>query len=297
MLNKDDDINNKNSDDDWDNWESEIEDTMDDDDIITVNEVKNEISEENNNIIINPTYINQVFNKKKGCLRFCLNLITNYVNRTPASYGGAYYIEVMAKKMFPNKFPYKFTRKKLTTSQKRALNQKIYAESQWHIDKEYNDHTNIWIILADKTIHNVINVFNEKPVFKGLCLYIAAMSDITKLKPALWYHFGLRYIVGSILSIEKIKINIYKDIPIIINDIKIKKAIANDMHAYILQVLLPNFLPIVIVLIANIRSNNQLIVTNFHQELLIQMTLWLNLSILSIGLDSHIVEFKAQTAI
>ncbi|PKY34715.1 hypothetical protein RhiirB3_454695 [Rhizophagus irregularis] len=123
------------------------------------------------------------------------------------------------------------------------------------------------------------------------------MSDITKLKPALWYHFGLRYIVGSILSIEKIKINIYKDIPIIINDIKIKKAIANDMHAYILQVLLPNFLPIVIVLIANIRSNNQLIVTNFHQELLIQMTLWLNLSILSIGLDSHIVEFKAQTAI
>jgi hypothetical protein len=62
------------------------------------------------------------------------------------------------------------------------------------------------------------------------------MSDNTKLKPALRYHSGLGCIVGSTLSIEETKINAYKDIPIIINDIKIKKAIANDVRAYILQV-------------------------------------------------------------
>ncbi|RGB43844.1 hypothetical protein C1646_749258 [Rhizophagus diaphanus] len=126
---------------------------------------------------------------------------------------------------------------------------------------------------------------------------IAAMSDNTKLKPALRYHSCLGCIVGSTLSIEEIKINAYKDIPIIINDIKIKKAIANDMCAYILQVPLPNFPPVVIALIANTGSDNQLTVTNFHQELLTQMAPRLNLSILLIGSDGHIVEFKAQTAI
>ncbi|EXX73794.1 hypothetical protein RirG_057140 [Rhizophagus irregularis DAOM 197198w] len=455
---KDDDIDIENSDDDWDNWESEVEDTMDDDDIITVDEAENEISEENNNIIINPTYINQVSNKRKGCLGLCSDLITNYVDRTPASYGGARRVEVIAKEMFPNKFPHKFTRKKLTTSQKRALNRKIYAESQWRVDKECvavraktctgysekgicdecltlkhnnllenrlavpkpapqnlkftpkfyfetnslkkhlqnqdlreiwsivkdDDHTNIWITLADKAIHGV---FNEKPVFEGLCEImvqasirkdnnkgkqnftyneeftnfliilgsfstraldifrqnlegrtiqnirklrtndedtltnptfsfknvakfkrlidtlnyqgpIAAMSDNTKLKPALRYHSGLGCIVGSTLSIEETKINAYKDIPIIINDIKIKKTIANDVRAYILQVVpLPNFPPVVIALIANTGSDNQSTVTNFHQELLTQMAPQLNLSILSIGSDGHIVEFKAQTAI
>ncbi|PKC16097.1 hypothetical protein RhiirA5_407408 [Rhizophagus irregularis] len=226
---------------------------MNDDDIITVNEAENEI------ILVS---------------------ILN-VDRTSASYGGVRHIEVIAKEIFPNKFPHKFTRKKLTTSQKRALNRKIYAESQWRVGKKCivvhvkicmgysekdicdeclalkhnnllenhlceiwsivknNNHANIWITLADKAIHGI---FNEKPVFEGL----SAISDNTKLKPAFRYHSGLGCIVGSTLSIKETKINTYKDIPIIINDIKIKKAIANDMRAYILQVPLPNFPPVVI---------------------------------------------------
>ncbi|CAB4438552.1 unnamed protein product [Rhizophagus irregularis] len=405
---EDDNIDDENSNDDWNNWESEVEDTMDDDDIITIDEAENEISEENNNIIINPTYINQVSNKRKGCLELRSDLITNYVDKTPASYGGARRVE------------------------------KIYAESQWRIDKEcvavraktctgYSEkgicdeclalkHNNLLENrlaipkpvpqnlkftpkfyfetnslkkhlqnqdLPDKAIHSV---FNEKPVFEGLCKImvqaairkdnnkgkqnfkyneeltnffiilgsfstralnifrqnlegrtiqnirklcandedtltnptfsfenvakfkrlidtlnyqgpIAAMSDNTKLKPALRYHSGLGCIVGSTFSIEETKINAYKDIPIIINNIKIKKAIANDMRTYILQVPLPDFPPVVIALIANTGSDNQLTVTNFHQELLTQMAPRLNLSILSIGSDGHIVEFKAQTAI
>ncbi|PKC59129.1 hypothetical protein RhiirA1_400179 [Rhizophagus irregularis] len=56
--------------------------------------------------------------------------------KTSASYGGVRHVEVIAKEIFPNKFPHKFTRKKLTTSQKRALNRKIYAESQWRVGKK-----------------------------------------------------------------------------------------------------------------------------------------------------------------
>jgi hypothetical protein len=63
------------------------------------------------------------------------------------------------------------------------------------------------------------------------------MSDNTKLKPALRYNPVLGCIVGSILSVEQTKINAYEDIQPIINDIKIKKAIAKDVRAYILQVI------------------------------------------------------------
>ena len=73
-------------------------------------------------------------------------------------------------------------------------------------------------------------------------LPIVAISDNTKLKPALRYHSGLGCIIGSILSIEETKINSYKDIPTVINNIKMKKAIAKDVRAYVLQVIYSNTL-------------------------------------------------------
>ena len=68
------------------------------------------------------------------------------------------------------------------------------------------------------------------------------MTDNTKLKPRLRYSPTLGCIVGSIFSKEETKINVYADIPNIINKIKIEKAIAKDVRAYILQVLFKIFL-------------------------------------------------------
>uniref|UniRef100_U9STX3 Uncharacterized protein n=1 Tax=Rhizophagus irregularis (strain DAOM 181602 / DAOM 197198 / MUCL 43194) TaxID=747089 RepID=U9STX3_RHIID len=62
-------------------------------------------------------------------------------------------------------------------------------------------------------------------------------------------------------------------------------------------ILLPNFPPVVIALIANNGTDNMSTITSFHQELLTQIALQLNLLILSIGSDNAIVEFKAQVAI
>jgi hypothetical protein len=63
------------------------------------------------------------------------DLIAKYIYRIPTSYGGAHCVEVIAKELYLEKFPYKFI-KKLKPFQKCALNQKIYAESQWHINKD-----------------------------------------------------------------------------------------------------------------------------------------------------------------
>ncbi|GBC53360.2 hypothetical protein GLOIN_2v1772310 [Rhizophagus irregularis DAOM 181602=DAOM 197198] len=425
----DDDVN---SDDDWNDWKSEVEDAMDDNDIITVDENEDGINEkENANIeIINPA-TNQTGRKRKPCLGLRSDLIAKYVDRTPACYGGARRVEIIAKEIYPGKFPHKFTRKKLKPFQKRALNRKIYAESQWRVDKDciavrakectgYSDSgkticnecyllkynpilahrltipkpapenlkftpkfyfennslkkhlqnqdlhkiwsvikdnydTSIWITLADKATNGA---FKEKPVFTGLYEVmvqaairkdnnkgkqniqynedftnfliilgsfntltnpnlsfenvakfkrlidtlnyrgpIVAMSDNTKLKPALRYNPVLGCIVGSTLSTEQTKINKYEDIQPIINNIKTKKAIAKDVRAYILQIPLPNFPPVVIALIANNGSDNMSTITSFHQELLTQIAPQLNLPILSIGSDGAIVEFKAQVAI
>ncbi|RGB23504.1 hypothetical protein C1646_774411, partial [Rhizophagus diaphanus] len=87
---------------------NEVEDVMDDDDIITVDENEDEINGEGNaNIeIISPATINQTGRKRKPCLGLRSDLIAKYVDKTPACYGGARRVEVIAKEMYPGKFPY-----------------------------------------------------------------------------------------------------------------------------------------------------------------------------------------------
>jgi len=65
---------------------------------------------------------------------------------------------------------------------------------------------------------------------------IVAMTDNTKLKPGLQYSAQFGCIIGSSLQLEETQVNNYDDIPIIINNIKEKKAIAKDVRAYLLQV-------------------------------------------------------------
>ncbi|PKY28575.1 hypothetical protein RhiirB3_391156 [Rhizophagus irregularis] len=64
---------------------------------------------------------------------------------------------------------------------------------------------------------------------------VVAMTDNTKLKSRLRYSLTLGCIVGSVLSKEETTINMYLDIPNIINKIKSEKAIAKDVRVYILQ--------------------------------------------------------------
>lgn len=67
---------------------------------------------------------------------------------------------------------------------------------------------------------------------------VVAMTDNTKLKSRLRYSPTFGCVIGSVFPIEETKIDVYADIPNIINKIKNEKAIAKDIRAYMLQVLL-----------------------------------------------------------
>jgi len=67
---------------------------------------------------------------------------------------------------------------------------------------------------------------------------ICAMTDNTKLKPRLRYSSNFGCIIGSVLSKEETIVNIYNDIPKIINNVKSENGIAKNVRAYILQVCL-----------------------------------------------------------
>lgn len=65
---------------------------------------------------------------------------------------------------------------------------------------------------------------------------IAAMTDNTKLKIGLRYSPQFGCIVGSTLNNNETRVTDYDQIAQIINEIKSKKAFANSVRAYILQV-------------------------------------------------------------
>ncbi|RHZ80535.1 hypothetical protein Glove_134g157 [Diversispora epigaea] len=85
-------------------YDSDICDNMDDDDIITVN--SNDIED------------------------------NNLDNNLSTQLDGARRIEIIGKELFPSLFSDKFTRKKLNISQKKKLNRQIFSEAKWKIDKE-----------------------------------------------------------------------------------------------------------------------------------------------------------------
>ncbi|GBB95371.1 hypothetical protein RclHR1_02520006 [Rhizophagus clarus] len=123
------------------------------------------------------------------------------------------------------------------------------------------------------------------------------MSDNTKLKPRLRYSPTLGCIIGSVLSKEETIINTYSDIPNVINKIKSERAIAKDVRAYILQIPLPKFPPIVIALIPNKGNDNSKTIGQLHRKLIQEIAPQLGIHILSIGSDGAITEFQAQQSI
>ncbi|CAB4419418.1 unnamed protein product [Rhizophagus irregularis] len=448
----------ESSDDDWD---SDVYDNLDEEEILRVDEVEENDLSPTFTTIYEESQGKKVPKKRKVCNGLQSEQISQYIQRTPAQFGGSRRVEIIALELFPNLFSQKFSRKKLNYAQKRKLNRTLYAESIWQIDRGSNSiraktctgiagNTNVcvecnyirtnknlcnkiakqlpprenmkftpkhlwednplkkllqnidlreiwnilnnenadnkansWIILADKAINGA---FKEMPVFAGLCKVmsnvverkmknkgkqnlkypeeftsflvilggistraldlfrqnlegltiqsirnlrrnnedclsnpdlcyenaarfkrlidainydgpVVAMTDNTKLKPCLRYSSTLGCIVGSVLSNEDTKVNVYNDIPNIINQIKNQNAIAKDVRAYVLQVPLPKFPPVVIALIPNTGSDTADRIAALHKKVIKEFSTRLGLHILSLGSDGAIVEFQAQQKI
>lgn len=143
---------NNDSDEEWEDWSSEVEDAMDDDDIIGVDECdeEDEISDFTIDIDIDDydEKISSFSNKRRTCSGLRSANISSYVDRTPANFGGSRRVEVIAKEIWGDKFKKGFSRKKLNSREKRILNNQIYAESTWFIDRESNILFNFFVILC-----------------------------------------------------------------------------------------------------------------------------------------------------
>ncbi|PKC03876.1 hypothetical protein RhiirA5_423078, partial [Rhizophagus irregularis] len=88
-----------------------------------------------------------------------------------------------------------------------------------------------------------------------------------------------------------------RDISNIISKIKNEKAIAKDVRAYMLQIPLPKFPPIIIALIPNKGNENSKTISQLHKKLIQEITPQLGIHILSISSDGAITEFQAQQSI
>lgn len=147
------------SDEEWEDWNSEVEDAMDDNDIISVDEYE---GKENISFIIDITgneNVNFTSNKRRACNGLCSASISEYIERTPAKFGGSCHIEVIAKEIWPNKFKKGFSRKRINIKEKRILNRQIYAESTWFIDRESK------IILFLVYFIHTIEFFHNKIIY------------------------------------------------------------------------------------------------------------------------------------
>ncbi|GET63656.1 hypothetical protein GLOIN_2v1427013 [Rhizophagus irregularis DAOM 181602=DAOM 197198] len=119
-------------------YDSDVYDNMDDDDLIQIDETLSEDQMQELSAI-ETLNINEKNTKKRY---YCIGLrsaeISRYIQRTPAQFGGSRRVEVIARELFPNLFSQKFSRKKLNAKQKRLLNRTLFAESVWKIDRASN---------------------------------------------------------------------------------------------------------------------------------------------------------------
>jgi hypothetical protein len=120
-------------------WESDDDDRMDNDDLFNVdeeNEVQTESDIEDEYLSSEDDAITLSNNKRKPCPSLKSRSICKYISRTPVQFDGTRRIEIVAKELFPNLFPNKFTHKRLTHSQKHRLNRQLYSEAIWRVDRD-----------------------------------------------------------------------------------------------------------------------------------------------------------------
>ncbi|CAG8472112.1 6521_t:CDS:2, partial [Scutellospora calospora] len=99
-------------------------------------------------------------------------------------------------------------------------------------------------------------------------------------------------IVGSTLNQKDCKIETYDDIYNKVSDIKQENAVAKYVRAYVLQVPLSKFPPIIVALIPTGSDDSKKIFA-LHKKL-IDIAADLEIHIISIGSDGAAAEFQAQ---
>ncbi|UZO23436.1 uncharacterized protein OCT59_015776 [Rhizophagus irregularis] len=108
----------------------------------------------------------------KPCPGLHSEQIVTYINRTPATYGGARRREVIGKEMFPNKFPNKlpFNSKKLNKEEITDFNQQMIVESEWFIDRL--DRNDCKIETYDDIYKKISDIKQRNAIAKYVRVYV-----------------------------------------------------------------------------------------------------------------------------
>uniref|UniRef100_U9TKM2 Uncharacterized protein n=1 Tax=Rhizophagus irregularis (strain DAOM 181602 / DAOM 197198 / MUCL 43194) TaxID=747089 RepID=U9TKM2_RHIID len=89
-------------------WESGDDEGMDDDNLFNVDAISDVKNDCENEVLSDDDMIISSNNKRKPCPSLRSYIISEYISRTPAQFGGTRRIEVIAKELFPSLFSNKF---------------------------------------------------------------------------------------------------------------------------------------------------------------------------------------------
>ncbi|RGB27850.1 hypothetical protein C1646_768565 [Rhizophagus diaphanus] len=160
--------------------------------------------------------------------------------------------------------------------------------------KYSNEFLNFLVILGSISL-KTLDLFRQN--LTGMTIYsirhhrspVVAMTDCTILKAGLQYSTNLGCIVGSTLNRDDCKIKTYDDIYNKTFNIKQENAIAKYVRIYVLQVPLPKFPPVIVILIPT-KNDNAKEIFALHEKL-IEIAADLELHIISIGSNGATSEF------
>ncbi|RIA82396.1 hypothetical protein C1645_835405 [Glomus cerebriforme] len=111
------------------------------------------------------------------------------------------------------------------------------------------------------------NNFNRKKLnYKQKSQLNYTLFAESELVQELWIYFSKIWKDAQFNQLEETKIDIYNDIPRIINKIKLENRMAKNVHEYILQIPLPAFSLVVISLIPNKEAKTANMILNYIND-------------------------------
>ncbi|CAG8476182.1 21013_t:CDS:2 [Gigaspora margarita] len=158
-------------------WESDDDEKMDDNDLFKIDKINNVENDCESEVLSDDDMIIPSNNKWKPCSVLRSSIICEYISHTSAQFGGTRRTEVITKEIFLGLFPKEFSHKKLDCSQKCWLNHQLYAEAVWKIDRDCNCVRSMELKpLISKLKHTPKHYFENDPL-KNYLKY----SDLTEI--------------------------------------------------------------------------------------------------------------------
>ncbi|CAG8601924.1 15869_t:CDS:2, partial [Gigaspora rosea] len=232
-------------------WDSDIYDNMDDDDLLPIDET-NEIEKKNIKFTSKFYWENSAL--KNYLQNIDLRDIWNLLNNDNEDQTSNPWI-ILANKAINGAFKDSPIFLELCKVMSDAAEQK--AKNKGKQNMKYNEAFTNFLVILRSISPRALDLFRQN--LEG--------RDNTKLKLQLKYFSTIGCIIGSVLLKEETHISIYSDIPNVIANIKSSNRVTKAVRTYLLQIPLLKFPLVVIVLIPNKGSDTARDIEKLYRKL------------------------------